>query len=191
MVGRLLRLAGVCLGLMLLAVSLPLYAQTSSEAEVATQDTNSREASVTCKLAQTRLNDYLMNLEQFKTSQLGANRSTLAFVNNISLRLEHNDQVENNKLLDDVKRLNQLVTDQEVAYTQLQSSLRTAVSVSCVSSDDVEELRSDVSDIRDVVQEINKLQIEYDDYISNTVLTNLKDVKTEINEDLNSKEANT
>lgn len=179
MVGRILRLAGFSLGLMLVAFSLPLYAQTTSDIEVAHQSED-HEASAVCKQAQTKINDYLTNLEQFKTTELDKNQSTLAFVSNISLRLEHNDQAEDNNLNDDVVQMNSLITEQEIAYTQLQSSLRTAVSVSCSSAADLDALRVNVSDIRTKIDQVNNLQSEFDSYVSDTVMNNLMEIQTQI-----------
>lgn len=189
MVGRIFKLAGVSLGLILLAASLPIYAQNSTENEVIAQ-TNNREASIVCKRAQTKLSDYLENIEEIKTEQLSSNRSVLAFVNNIALRLEHNEQAEDTDLSDNVTNLNDLITDQDVAYVQLESNLRVAISSSCTSDSDVDDLRDKMSDIRDEVASINQLQLDFEDYVSTTVVDNLEDIQGQLDETSESAEAN-
>ena len=156
---------------------LPIYAQTVPEEasdEQVTTATSDRAASVTCKRAQAKLSDYLDSLDDFRDEQLSGNRSTLAFVNNISLRLEHNSQTEENLLSEDVKFLNDSITDQEIAYTELQSQLRSAISSSCITEEQVDVLRDDVDAIRQKISEINQLQVDFETYTVDMVIPNLE-----------------
>lgn len=165
-------------------VSFPIYAQTNTEpeAEVSLSSEADREASIICKRAQLKLTRYLEGLNEAKDQQLNLNRTTLAFVNNIALRLEHNEQADKSLLSDDATELNDLITEQEISYARLQSDLRSAAGASCTTSDDVDNLRQQVSDIRDAVDDINELQIDFEDYVNDTLLVNLADVRSELDE---------
>ncbi len=103
-------------------VGLPVYAQaaTNQNTEEVSIVDNDKQASITCKNAQAKLADYLESIADVRDEQLLANRSVLAFVNNISLRLEHNEQAEDSPLSDDVTSLNDKITDQETPYIELQ-----------------------------------------------------------------------